>query len=97
MSLSLCRIYVYEPEVLGRIRTNIVYFPASRAHPLPLRRREAYGSGGLLPCPMDDPEGWLAWPTLTVHGMVNSDTKSRHAKAECAVCIIFFQSFKLLI
>ena len=83
--MSLLLVYVYEPEDIERIRTNIIYFPASRSHLLPSRRREAYESGGLLPCPMDDPEGWLSWPALTIYGMVDSDSKPRRTKAECMV------------
>lgn len=87
MSLLAFRIYVYS-EVLERIRTNIIYFSASRSHPMPSGRREAYESGGLLPSPMDDPEGWLSWPTLTICGAVDPDTKPRNTKVGCMVCVL---------
>jgi hypothetical protein len=72
-------------KLLYRIATSIFYIPASRPHPASEKRRKAYETGALLPCPMYDPEGWLAWPTLTIYGVINPDTSARHTKTECTV------------
>ena len=71
-----------------RIRANVSYIPASHPFPVSQKRKEAYEEGGLLPCPMDDPEGWFAFPTFTIYGMTNVDGNPRHTKADCTVRIL---------
>jgi len=77
------------PQAFKRIQTNIAYFPASQPFPASQKRREAYEAGGFLPCPINDPEGWLASPMLTIYGVVNSDAlRPRHSKAHCMVRVV---------
>jgi len=75
-------------ESLERIRTDIIYTPALQPLPSPQKRREAYEAGALLPYPMYNPEGWFAYPTLTLYGVVNPDANPRHTKANCTVRIL---------
>jgi hypothetical protein len=71
-----------------RIKTNINYFPASEPLPASQKRREAYEAGALIPCPMDDPEGWFALPTATIYGVVKTDENLLHARVDFTVIIL---------
>ena len=52
---------------------DIAYFPTSKPPLVSQKRREAYEVGALIPCPMVDPECWLALPTAEIYGVVKID------------------------
>ena len=51
-------------------------------------RREAYEAGALIPCPMDDPEGWFALPPGTTYGVVKANDNLLHTKVDCTVSVL---------
>jgi len=76
------------PEFVERIKTNIAYFPATEPQPASQMRREAYEAGALIPCPMDDSEGWFALPTVTTYGVVKTIDTMPHTKVDCTVSVL---------
>jgi hypothetical protein len=80
--VNLCLQFL---NLIKRIQTNIAYFPASEPPPASGKRREAYEAGGLLPCPMDDPEGWFALPTATMYGVLKINEDLFRIKVDCTV------------
>ena len=50
-------------------------------------RREAYEAAVLVPCPMDDPEGWFALPTVSSYGVVKTIDNLLYTKVDFTVSI----------
>jgi hypothetical protein len=67
---------------------SIAYFPASEPLPMSEKRRQAYGAGALVPSPMDDQDGWFAFPTVKTYGMVDIDGNSLHTRVDCTVNVL---------
>ncbi len=59
--------------------------------PLPasLKRRQAYEAGALIPGPMNDPDGWSALPTATIHGIFDYYGAKRQIQISYTVYISF--------
>ena len=70
---------------MKRIKTDITYFPALEPLPASPKRREAYEAGDSIPCPMDDPEGWFALPTVKTYGGVKIGDDLLHIRVDCTV------------
>src|SRR5260221_292335 len=85
---NCCHLQRQSLNSLKRIKTNIAYVPASEPQPASQMRREAYETGALVPCPMDDPEGWFALPTVTTYRVVKSIDNLLHTKVDFTVSVL---------